>query len=110
MVVQHVSVAAFLMLKWAAYGDRGQHAPFERHDLEDIIAVVASRSTVVGECRAAPRHVLEFVAEHCRRFFADADTAEELIAANLPLPPSIVVQVRTALLQRLQDLAAVDAG
>lgn len=95
---------------WAAHRDRGQHAPFESHDLEDIIAVVASRSTVVEECRAAPMHVRENLAERCRQFPAAADTAEELIAANLPLPPTTVVPVRTTVLQRLRDLAAVDEG
>ncbi len=109
-IVQHASVVAFLMLKWAAHRDRGQYAPFESHDLEDIIAVVASRSTVVEECRVAPRHVREYLAEHCREFLADADTAEELIAANLPLPATTVVPVRTAVLQRLRGLAAVDEG
>lgn len=109
-IVQHASAAAFLMLKWAAYSDRGQHAPFESHDLEDIVAVVASRSTVVEECRATPRHVREYLAEHCRVFLADADTADELIAANLPLPTATVVPVRTAVLQRLQELAAVHEG
>ncbi len=55
-------------------------------------------------------HVREYLAERCRQFPADADTAEELIAANLPLPPTTVVPVRTAVLQRLRDLAAVDEG
>jgi hypothetical protein len=109
-IVQHVSAVAFLMLKWAAHRDRGQHAPFESHDLEDIIAVVASRASVVEECRAAPMPVREYLAERCREFLADADTAEELIAANLPLPPTSVVQVRTEVLKRLQNLAAFDEG
>jgi hypothetical protein len=109
-LVQHASAVAFLLLKWAAFADRGRHAPFESHDLEDIIAIVASRSTVVEECRAAPIEVRKCLAEHCRAFLADADTAEELIAANLPLPPANVVPVRVMVLQRLQDLAAVEEG
>ncbi len=71
---------------------------------------MASRAPVVEECRAAPMPVREYLAERCRDFLVDADTAEELIAANLPPPPTTVVPVRMVVLQRLQDLAAVDEG
>ncbi len=105
-VVRHASAVAFLMLKWAAYGDRGRNEPYDSHDLEDIIAVMASRPSVVIEGRAAPREVRLFLAEHCQEFLADADMADELLAAHLPAGTAI--SVRESVLQRFRALSAID--
>lgn len=105
-IVRHASPVAFLMLKWAAFNDRGRASPFDSHDLEDIIAVMASRPMIVTEGRATPLAVRRFIAEHCRAFFAGADMADELMAAHLPT--GTVVAVRERVRQRLQDLSAID--
>jgi hypothetical protein len=105
-IVRHASPVAFLVLKWAAFSDRGRESPFDSHDLEDIIGVMASRPTIVTEGHAAPSAVRRSLAEHCRAFFADADMADELIAAHLPAGTVIAVRKRVRL--RLQDMSAID--
>jgi hypothetical protein len=105
-IVRHASSVAFLMLKWAAFSDRGRESPFDSHDLEDIIGVMASRPMILTEGRAAPRAVRRFLAEHCRAFCSDADMGDELIAAHLPA--GTVVGVRESVRLRLQDLSAID--
>lgn len=50
LVVRHASAPAFLGLKWAAYQDRGQGDLFGSHDIEDLLAVIASRPALVEEC------------------------------------------------------------
>jgi len=104
-IVQHVNAVAFLLLKWAAFEDRGRSAPFESHDLEDIIAVVASRPSLVGEVDEAPRPIRTLMASCCRAFMTDEGLAEELIAANLPLPAAVARHVRHDVWQRLHQLA-----
>ncbi|WP_310569579.1 hypothetical protein [Gemmatimonas sp.] len=105
-IVRHASPVAFLMLKWAAFSDRGRESPFDSHDLEDIIGVMASRPTIVTEGRAAPLAVRRFLAEQCRALLADADMADELMAAHLPA--GTVIAVRESVRQRLQSLCAID--
>lgn len=51
--VRHASACAFLGLKWAAHEDRGREDPFNSHDLEDVLALVASRPTIVDEVAQA---------------------------------------------------------
>lgn len=107
-VVRHASPIAFLLLKWAAYRDRGRENPFDSHDLEDIVAVIASRPTVVTEGRETPHAVRRALAAHCHEFLTDADMADELLAAHLPAGASVAV--RESVGQRLQDLAIIDAS
>ena len=105
-VVRHASAVAFLLLKWAAHGDRGRSEPYDSHALEDIIAVMASRPSVVIEGRDAPREVRRFLAEYCQEFLADADIADELLAAHLPA--GTVISVRQSVLQRFRALSNLD--
>ena len=105
-VVRHASPVAFLMLKWAAHTDRGSDNPFDSHDLEDIVALIASRPSVAIECRSAPTHVRHLLAEHARAFLRDADLADELISALLPA--GIAHHVRDVTRERIERISALD--
>lgn len=103
--IKHVSAPAFLAQKWAAYHDRGSADPLASHDLEDILALLASRPRIVEEVAAAPAALRKYVAEQARAFL-DSGDAEDLLAANLRNsqdPPSTISAVR-ALLSRLAQL------
>jgi len=80
--VRIASAPVFLALKWAAYRDRGASDPFASHDLEDILALLAARDTVVAEIGGASARVSAFVANQTRLFLAH-DGFEDLLAANL---------------------------
>jgi hypothetical protein len=80
--VRHADAPAFLALKWAAFADRGRQDPFGSHDLEDILALIASRPTVVGEIEHAPKQVKAFVVANSVQLLADAQIGD-LPAAHL---------------------------
>jgi hypothetical protein len=80
--IRHVNAPVFLALKFAAYLDRGASDPFNSHDLEDIIGVIASRPAIEGEVQDAPDSVRRFVREQLVRLGQHRDF-EDLLATNL---------------------------
>lgn len=52
------------------------------HDLEDILALLASRPAILEEVAAAPATLRGYVADHAKNFLADMN-AEDLLAAHL---------------------------
>jgi len=100
--IKHASAPAFLAQKWAAYSDRGRDAPLMSQDLEDVLALLASRPRIAAEMASAPAPLREFVHEQARAFLAGRD-AEDLLAAHLNNaqdPPSTIAKV-TELLRGL---------
>jgi len=61
LVIRVASGAAFLAMKWVAFGSRGAADPMSSHDLEDVITVVAGRAKIVDDVRVAPAKVRTFV-------------------------------------------------
>jgi predicted nucleotidyltransferase len=55
--IWHASAPAFLALKFAAFRDRGLDDPLLSTDLEDIMALIASRPEIAMEVFAAPEPV-----------------------------------------------------
>lgn len=102
VTIKHVSAPAFLAQKWAAHDDRGRSDPLTSHDLEDILALLASRPGIAEEVAASPPALRGFVGQQARAFLKSQD-AEDLLAAHLNNaqdPPSTIAAVRT-LLRRL---------
>lgn len=106
IIIRHASAVAFLALKWAAYRDRGQQDKQASHDLEDILALLASRPTLVHECERAELGVREFMASQTQSFLDDPDV-EEWIAAQLDVPRANAVRVRQQVHARLREIAAL---
>ncbi len=82
VAVKIASAPVFLALKWAAYNDRGADDPFASHDLEDILALIAARGSVLDELEAASWRVGEYVASQARSLLEN-DRFDDLLAANL---------------------------
>jgi hypothetical protein len=98
-VIRHANAPAFLAQKWAAHHDRGRDYPLDSHDLEDVLALLASRPGLAGEVAAASPEVRAYLAEQARVFLADPD-AEDLLAAHLnnaQEPAATVAAVRRVL-------------
>ncbi len=106
ITIRHVSASAFLAQKWAAHRDRGWADPLASHDLEDILALLASRPAIVAEVGAAPAALRSYVAEQARSFLADAN-AEDLLAAHLnnAQDPAATIATVRAILERLRGPA-----
>jgi predicted nucleotidyltransferase len=82
LAIRHANAPTFLALKWAAFRDRGATDPFNSHDLEDIIGVIASRPGIEDEVHVAPDAVRTFVREQMG-WLAQHRDFEDLLAANL---------------------------
>ncbi|HEU4588646.1 MAG TPA: hypothetical protein VFS11_08360 [Gemmatimonadales bacterium] len=99
LVIYHASAPAFPALKWAAHNDRGSGDPLASHDLEDILALIAARPTIVEEVASAPENVRAYVARQARALLSDA-AFEDLAAGHLNNaqdPPRTIERVRTRL-------------
>jgi predicted nucleotidyltransferase len=105
VAIKHVSASAFLAQKWAAHHDRGRGDPLASSDLEDILALLASRPGIVEELAAAPSVLREYVNQQAREFLHGRD-AEDLLAAHLNTAqdPASTIEVVRTLLNRLAHL------
>lgn len=102
VVIRHASAPAFLAQKWAAHHDRGWDDPLASHDLEDILALLASRPTIVKEVDAVPAELRAYVGEEARSFLDNPD-AEDLLAAHLnnAQEPALTIDGVRAVLRQL---------
>lgn len=82
LTIRHASAPAFLALKLAAFGDRGREDPFASDDLEDILALVASRPQIVEEVLRSPDAIRLFVWERMIELLTLVEY-EDLLAAHL---------------------------
>jgi hypothetical protein len=104
VIIRHASAVAFVALKWAAYDDRGRQDKQMSHDLEDILALVASRPMLPSECATAAPEVRQFIASHMQSFLDDPD-ADELIEGQLGVYGPEAVPVRKRVRTTLHQIA-----
>lgn len=104
--IRHASAPGFLALKWSAYRDRGRGDPLNSHDLEDILALLASRPSIVGEIAAAPPELRSYLVAQATAFLAHPHAADLLAAHinNAQNPARTSAAVR-ALLERMSTLS-----
>jgi len=102
-VIRLVTPPYFLATKLTAFHDRGRHDPMISHDLEDIIAVVDGRATLVTEFESAPPEVRAFIAGAWRELL-DTGGVPALLEAHLG--PDEASQARASLvLSRIEAMA-----
>lgn len=107
LVVRHTSAPGFLALKLAAFRDRGSDDPFGSHDLEDVLALLASRPAITEEVAAAPPDIRSFVAEWAGRLMS-SEEVDDLLAAHLGnVARAQVAAVILAARDRLRSLASL---
>jgi hypothetical protein len=105
MVIRHASAAAFLGLKWAAFADRGAADPFGSRDLEDILALVASRPSLLEEVRVCPSELKLMIVGKTSDLLADG-RLPDLLAGHLnnaQSPARVSQRVR----ERLTEIAGL---
>ncbi len=97
------SAPHYLATKLEAFRGRGKGDYFASHDLEDLIAVIDGRETIVEDASAVPAALRAFIAEGIRSIIADSRFVDALPGFLLPDEAS---QGRlTLLLNRLRTLA-----
>jgi predicted nucleotidyltransferase len=80
VAIRHVSAPGFLVLKWAAYADRGHTNPMASADLEDILALLASRPTILDEIAGMPEDIRAYLRDSAAALIAHPDYADALDA------------------------------
>jgi hypothetical protein len=104
--IQHASATGFLMLKCAAFGDRGKNSPLQSKDLTDIVVLAATRPGLVEEFRSGPMPIKEFVKERVQEILVTPriiSTIPNHIMDRDPLADDVEKRV----MQTLSDLAAM---
>jgi len=86
LVIRHADAPSFLMLKWAAFTDRGEDDFHGSHDVEDIFAVMASRPSLSSECEQVKEPEIRAVlTQMARTLFADKNDFGDLLAGHIKL-------------------------
>jgi predicted nucleotidyltransferase len=81
--IRAISAPTFLATKWEAHASRGAANPIMSHDLEDIIVVVAGRSSLLHELRSAPMELRQYISENTVEFLRDP-SFDEVVGDALP--------------------------
>ena len=100
LVLRYASAPGFLGQKWSAFDDRGAGDPLASHDLQDIIALVAARPTLLAEIVDSPDELKVRIIDATNAFLAN-QRLDDLIAANLSnaqSPAVVAGRVRDRLL------------
>lgn len=79
--VRIVSAASFVATKLVSYANRGGGDPYH-HDLEDILALVDGRPSLLDEVEAEPEELRRFVGGELSRLLAEG--LEEHVPGHLP--------------------------
>lgn len=90
-----VSPAGFLVTKYVAFLDRGKGDYYGSHDLEDFVAVVDGRESVVMDVDRAPAELRLYIVEAIRSLISTREF-DEALSGHLPTD--------TASQQRLPEL------
>jgi hypothetical protein len=88
--IRHLSGAGFLIMKSAAFGDRGRSAPHESKDLADIAVLLAGRSTMTFEVESADAEIQRAVGGSAAQLLAVRELAPALrghFSDRRPIPP-----------------------
>lgn len=105
LVIRIATAPLFVAMKIEAFRDRGEGDFVMSHDLEDVVAVVDGRESLVSELQESGSEVRQYVGE---QITALLETREFLDALPGHLPPDDASQDRIELvLQRLRAIAAV---
>lgn len=100
-MIRVIAAPYFLATKFVAFVDRGESDHYASHDLEDILAVVDGRPSLVDEIAAADESVRSFLMGSVEKLLANSDFQNALPghvergreaavrrAVTSPLPPS----------------------
>jgi predicted nucleotidyltransferase len=99
LVIKHVTAPMFLILKWNAYRDRGHDDPRLSSDVEDFLALLASRPTIMAEIQRGPQRERDYLRECAAALLAHPD-CDDALDAHLSTPTSaaaVIASVRKTL-------------
>lgn len=105
LFLRAITAPYFIGTKLEAFHGRGQEDFLSSHDLEDLIAVIDGRPSLLAEVAAAPENLRRFIAKAIRTLLEDPRFQDALPGYVLPDDAG---QARLPqLLKRLESLAAL---
>lgn len=102
---RHACAPAFIAMKIGAFNDRGGGDARSSHDIEDVVALIASRSTIVSDVDAADSPVRSRVRSFASNLL-ETNIAEEVVAAQLNNADDPASAVRLTL-ERIHNIATL---
>lgn len=88
LTVRVVTAPFFLGTKLEAFKGRGKNDYFASHDLEDVIAVIDGRPSLLDEIRQAPKALTAYIADEIRTLISNREFVDALPGYLLPDPAS----------------------
>lgn len=93
---RHAAAPAFIAMKVEAFNDRGGGDPLASHDIEDVVALIACRASIVSDVATADQAVRARVRQFASHLI-ESGAAEELLASHLNNADDVRSTVRIAL-------------
>lgn len=107
-VVRHANGVGFLVLKLDAYRDRGRKDPRGSKDLSDIVALLATRPSLVAEVRAEPEHVRRWISDDVGDLLMNDSAIESHVIAHVSDRDPLVDNVAERVLEVCEALARME--
>ncbi|HEX4602933.1 MAG TPA: hypothetical protein VH724_02995 [Candidatus Angelobacter sp.] len=105
LIIRAVTAPLFLGTKLEAFKGRGKNDYFASHDLEDVIAVMDGRPSLLSEVQHAPKELQVYLAVEFHKLIGNPDFMDALPGYLLPDPVS---QARLgSLLKNLRSMASL---
>lgn len=82
--IRIITAPYFIATKFEAFKGRGNRDFMGSHDLEDVIAVVDGRESLVSEVRAEPEELRDFIREEVSKLLDDANFNDAVPGYLLP--------------------------
>ena len=103
---RHASAPAFIAMKLSAYSDRGAGDVRASHDVEDVVALIASREAIVRDINGAAPAVRDRLCAFAASLLASG-LAEEIVAGHLNNADDRALTLRVTL-DRIREIALLD--
>ena len=87
LMLRVVTAPFFLGTKFEAFKGRGKKDYFASHDLEDIIAVIDGRSSLLEELRSESKELRSYAANEVRNLLKEHNFIDACLAIFCPIPP-----------------------
>jgi hypothetical protein len=108
LAVRVVTAPFFLGTKLEAFKGRGKNDYFASHDLEDVIAVIDGRPSLLDEIRQAPKELTGYIGGETRKLIGNREFVDALPGYLLPDPAS---QARLGpLLKTLEEITDLSSN
>jgi hypothetical protein len=105
--IRHASAVGLLLLKCAAYRDRGAMAPGASKDLADIAALVATRAELGAEVSAAPDPIRRFIGAEIAKMLLTQRTMGA-IRSHIEDRKPLIEDVADTVIARMRAMSSED--